>query len=436
MKFSFLTLGCKANQFDTQAMEALVQARGHTLTHEAPDVLVINTCTVTGEADRKCRQAIRRARRQNPDVILAVCGCMAQSDPEGARALGADVVGGAGDRKAFLDAIESCAGHGHGADNAFTEGLSQVIPAHMRGEAFEYLPAGELDGRTRGLLKVQDGCDNYCSYCIIPYVRGHVRSLPPEDAVREAVRLRDRGVRECVVTGIEISSYGRDLPDKPDLVTLTAALCEAAAPMRIHLGSLEPRTADERFCETLKGYVNLCAHFHLSLQSGCDATLARMRRRYTTAGFLRSAALLREAFPNCLLSTDLITGFPGETEEEFAETLAFLERAAFGAVHVFPYSQRRGTPAAAMEQVPKAVREERARRAIAAAARTKHAFLESQVGRVLPVLFEDERDGVWRGHARNYVEVHVPCAGDLHNRECPVRIVAAEDDAVTGAAEE
>ncbi len=426
MKFSFLTLGCKANQFDTQAMEALVQARGHVLTRDAPDVLVINTCTVTGEADRKCRQAIRRARRENPDVILAVCGCMAQSDPDAARALGADVVGGAGDRRAFLDAIEKCC----------ESGFSQVIPTHLRGEGFEYLPAGELDGRTRGLLKIQDGCDNYCAYCIIPYVRGHVRSLPPEDAVAEAVRLRERGVRECVVTGIEISSYGRDLPGRPDLVELTAALCDAAAPMRIHLGSLEPRTVDERFCETLKGYVNLCAHFHLSLQSGCDATLARMRRRYTTADFLRAAERLREAFPGCLLSTDLITGFPGESEAEFAETLAFLEKVSFGAVHVFPYSQRRGTPAAAMEQVPKAVREARARQAIAVAARTKRAFLEAQVGRTLPVLFEDERDGVWRGHARSYVEVHAPSAADLHNRECPVRITAAEDDAVTGVIEE
>ena len=422
MRFSFLTLGCKANQFDTQAMEALVQARGHTLTDTAPDVLVINTCTVTGEADRKCRQTIRRARRENPGVLLAVCGCMAQSDPDAAKALGADVIGGSGSREGFLQAIE----------DHFAGGTDYAPLPHLPGEPFERLPAGEPEGRTRALLKVQDGCDNYCSYCIIPYARGHVRSLPADAAVQEVIRLRDKGTRECVITGIEISSWGRDLEGKPDLVSLTAALCEAAAPMRIHLGSLEPRTADEHFCETLRGYENLCPHFHLSLQSGCDATLKRMRRRYTTAQFAHSAALLRAAFPNCLLSTDLITGFPGETEAEFAETLTFLETVSFGAVHVFPYSERRGTPAAAMEQLPKAVREARARQAIAAAARTKKAFLEAQAGRVLNVLFEDEHDGVWRGHARNYVEVRVPCGENLHNRERLVRILSAQGDWVTG----
>ena len=399
-----------------------MRARGHELADGAPDVLVINTCTVTGEADRKCRQAIRRARRENPDVLLAVCGCMAQTDPEAAKALGADVVGGSGDRRSFLDAIEE----------RFSGASEYELPAHTRGEAFERLPAGELEGRTRALLKVQDGCDNYCAYCIIPYARGHVRSLPPDAAVEEAVRLREKGCRECVVTGIEISSYGRDLPGGPDLVTLTAALAEAAGGMRIHLGSLEPRTVDERFCETLAGYENLCPHFHLSLQSGCDETLRRMRRRYTTAQFLHSVELLRAAFPNCLITTDLITGFPGETEEEFAQTLAFLERAAFGAVHVFPYSERRGTPAAAMEQLPRALREARARTAIAAAARTKQAFLRMQTGRTVPVLFEDVRGGVWRGHARNYVEVLLKSEEDLHNREIPVRLVSAGAENVTG----
>ena len=425
MKFSFLTLGCKANQFDTQAMEAIVQKRGHTLCASAPDVLVVNTCTVTGEADRKCRQAIRRARRENPGVLLAVCGCMAQTDPDAARALGADVIGGSGDRQGFLDAIEK----------KFAGQDGYETPRHPYGEAFEFLPGGELDGRTRALLKVQDGCDNYCTYCIIPYVRGHVRSMSPDAAIAEVRRLRDEGFRECVIAGIEISSYGRDLPGSPDLVTLTDALCRAAGSMRIHLGSLEPRTVDERFCETLRVHENLCPHFHLSLQSGCDATLARMKRRYTTAEFLHSAALLREAFPNCLLSTDLITGFPGETEEEFAETLAFLERVSFGTAHIFPYSERRGTPAAAMPQLEKSVREARAREAIAVTDRTRARFLEAQVGRTLSVLFETEENGVWHGHARNYTEVRVVCGENLHNRECAVRILRAESGFVSGTPE-
>ncbi len=422
MKFSFLTLGCKANQFDTQAMEAIVQKRGHTLCDTAPDVLVVNTCTVTGEADRKCRQTIRRARRENPDVLLAVCGCMAQTDPDAARALGADIIGGSGDRHGFLDAIEE----------RFTGSGGYTVPEHIYGERFEFLPGGELDERTRALLKVQDGCDNYCTYCIIPYARGHMRSMPLSMAVDEVRRLRGEGFRECVITGIEISSYGRDLPGSPDLVTLIDALCKAAGDMRIHLGSLEPRTVDERFCDTLRGHENLCPHFHLSLQSGCDATLARMRRKYTTDAFFRSTELLRAAFPNCLLSTDLITGFPGETDEEFAATLAFLERVSFGVAHVFPYSERRGTPAAAMPQLAKSIREARAREAIAVASRTKARFLASQVGQTLSVLFESAQGGVWHGHARNYVEVSVSCGENLHNCERLVRVTRADEDGVYG----
>ncbi|MEA4822587.1 MAG: tRNA (N(6)-L-threonylcarbamoyladenosine(37)-C(2))-methylthiotransferase MtaB [Clostridiaceae bacterium] len=422
MKFSFLTLGCKANQFDTQAMEAIVQKRGHTLCDTAPDVLVVNTCTVTGEADRKCRQTIRRARRENPEVLLAVCGCMAQTAPDAARMLGADIIGGSGDRHGFLDAIEE----------HFTGSESYAVPEHSFGERFEFLPGGELDERTRALLKVQDGCDNYCTYCIIPYARGHVRSMPLDIALAEVRRLRDEGFRECVITGIEISSYGRDLPGNPDLVTLVDALCKAAGTMRIHLGSLEPRTIDERFCDTLRGHENLCPHFHLSLQSGCDATLARMRRKYRTADFFRSTELLRAAFPNCLLSTDLITGFPGETDEEFAATLAFLELVSFGAAHIFPYSERRSTPAAAMPQLAKSIREARAREAIAVAARTKAHFLASQVGQTLSVLFEAAQDGVWHGHARNYVEVSVLCEEYLHNRELSVYVTRADENGVFG----
>lgn len=424
MNFAFFTLGCKANQFDTQAMETLLRARGHKITGPArADVCVVNTCTVTGEADRKCRQTVRRVRRKHPDAFLAVCGCMCQIDPDAARNLGADVVGGSGDRAGFLDAIERA------YRSRTPEG---TVSAHTRAETFEMLPAGSADGRTRALLKVEDGCDNYCSYCIIPYARGHVRSMPIPDAVRETVRLRNEGFRECVVTGIEISSYGRDLPDTPTLTDLICALCDAAGDMRVHLGSLEPRTVDRSFCEKLSGYANLCPHFHLSLQSGCDATLSRMHRRYTTARFLESVTLLREYFDNCLITTDLITGFPGETEDEFRETLAFLETVRFGTVHIFPYSERTGTTAAALPQLPHAVREERARRASEIAQKTKADFLASQLGRTLDVLFETSGGGVWTGHAQNYVEVYVISDEPLHNVRRPVQVTGVRDDGVTG----
>lgn len=427
MKLQFLTLGCKANQCDTQSMQTLARERGHMICESDPDVLIINTCTVTGEADRKCRQTIRRARRENPSVLLCVGGCLAQINPDVVAELGADVIGGSGNRVEFLDAIE----------RAYSERNTPLNcqEKHIFGERFEFLPGGGLEGRTRALLKVEDGCDNYCTYCIIPYSRGHVRSMPIDDAEREVRRLASAGFSECVITGIEISSYGRDLPGQPDLVTLTERLCRAAGNMRIHLGSLEPRTVDKRFCETLSGFDNLCPHFHPALQSGCDATLSRMKRKYTTARFLETMELLREYFPGCYLTTDLITGFPGETEEEFAETLDFLKKAAFGKAHIFPYSERRGTPAAGMQQIPKAVRAERARIAAGIASETAQAYLNAQIGKTLEVLFEDSDGEHWHGHAKNYVEVNAESKECLHNRILPVRITGVAGDGLCGIIE-
>jgi len=428
MKVAIHTLGCKVNQYETQALERELVARGHTLTpFDAPaDAYIINTCTVTAASDKKSRQAIRQSRARNPDGLVAVCGCYAQTDPDAIAALGVDLVGGTGDRMGFLDRLETLAGTAH----PLTPSVS--VDNALSRRVFEYLPAGGLEGRTRAMLKVEDGCVNFCSYCIIPYARGPIRSLPLAAAVTEVKRLAAEGYREIVLTGIEISSYGLDCRDGTTLIHLVEAVCTAAPALRVRLGSLEPRTVTEDFCARAARLSNLCPHFHLSLQSGCDATLERMNRKYDTARYHESVTLLRTHFDRPAITTDLIVGFPGETGEEFAETLAFLQRCAFSAMHIFPYSRRTGTPAAKMPgQMPNAVKEERSRRAAAVAKEMETAYLQSWLGDTLPVLFEEEKDGLWRGSAPNYVEVRARAAG-LHNMLLEVRITGMEDTFLTG----
>ena len=390
MKYAIVTLGCKVNQFESQAIETLLQSRGHTPASAGDaEAVIVNSCAVTEESGRKSRQALRRLMKENPGAFAAVCGCWSQLSPEDASALGARVVYGSGDRQGFVEAVERAA-------------LARSVDDPFRREKIEALPAGALEGRTRAYLRIEDGCDNFCSYCVIPYARGRVRSMAPAEISAEAARLRDGGFREIVITGIEISSYGKDLRDGTTLADAVAAVSAAAPELRVRLGSLEPGSVTPELCGALADCPGLCPHFHLSLQSGCDRTLAAMRRKYDTAGFERAASLLRERFPGCALTADLIAGFPGETEEDFEATLAFLRRVGFAAMHVFPYSPRPGTPAAEMEQLPRALREERARRARTLAGEMQRAYLAEQVGRSLPVLFETERDGIWQGHSGNY----------------------------------
>ncbi|MBQ7566544.1 MAG: tRNA (N(6)-L-threonylcarbamoyladenosine(37)-C(2))-methylthiotransferase MtaB [Oscillospiraceae bacterium] len=408
MRFAFYTLGCKVNQFETQAMERRVQELGHTVVPfgEPCDCCVVNTCTVTAVSDKKCRAAVRRAKKLSPDTVVGVCGCYAQNDPDVIRALGADVLAGTADRMEFLDLLISA------ADDRQKRETLQPAREHR---AFERLPAGGLAARTRAVLKVEDGCNNFCSYCVIPFARGPVRSLPLAAAVDEARRVCAEGYRELVVTGIEISSWGQDLPEKPQLADLIAAVCASAPQLRIRLGSLEPRTVTLAFCERLAGYNNLCPHFHLSLQSGSDTVLARMRRKYDTARYLESVALLREFFPGCAVTTDVIVGFPGETDEEFAETLAFLDTCGFAACHIFPYSRRPGTAADRMAgQLGNAVKEQRSARAIEAAAKLEDAYLRAMLGRAYDVLWEQPEDGCFAGHTPNYAKVYIRQDG-LHN---------------------
>lgn len=425
MKYIITTLGCKVNQYETQAVETLLMEHGHE--HAAPgesaDAVIVNTCAVTAESGRKSRQAIRRLRDENPGAVLAVCGCYSQLEPDEAESLGARVIFGASDRVKLVEAVERAVAEGEGCRN---------IDEPFKRRAMERLPAGAVSGRTRAMLKIQDGCVNFCTYCIIPYTRGRLCSLPVEDAARETARLDEEGFRELVLTGIEVASYGIDLPGRPGLADVICACAKAAPDMRIRLSSLEPTVITEEFCRRLAGTKKLCRHFHLSLQSGCDKTLKAMNRKYDTAQFYRAAELLREYFPGCALTCDLITGFPGETEKDHAATLEFIRRCAFSDMHIFPYSRRPGTPADKMPgQCQRAVKERRAHEAKLIAQKMKRAFLDASVGAVLPVLFETRDGECFTGHSDTYVLVRAE-GEDLRGKTLDVRITARDGDELVG----
>ncbi len=399
MKYIISTLGCKVNQYEAQAMDAMLKQHGHSpaAPGEQADAIIVNTCAVTAESGRKSRQAIRHLKEENPAAVLAVCGCYSQISAEDVAQLGADVIFGASERTKLVEAVEQAVEKGLGC---------RYIDQPFKRRDFERLPSGAVPGRTRAMLKIQDGCVNFCSYCIIPYTRGRLRSLPVEEAVEEIRKLQAQGYREVVLTGIEVASYGLDLPGRPGLADVVCAVAEAAPEMRIRLSSLEPTVVTEDFCRRLAATGRLCRHFHLSLQSGCDRTLKAMNRKYDTAAFYRSVELLREYFPGCALTCDLITGFPGETEQDHHETLDFIRKCAFEGMHIFPYSRRPGTPADSMPgQLENAVKSRRAHEAQEIAKQMHLDFLRSCVGSRLPVLFETKEDGLWTGHSDSYVLV-------------------------------
>ena len=425
MKFAFYTLGCKTNQYETQAMERILQEKGHEIGHfnEPCDAYVVNTCSVTAVADKKNRAVIRRCRRENPNAIIGVCGCYTQHDPETVRNLGVDVLGGSGRRTEFLDALLDALG-----DREHREQLDNA----MKRREFEVLPAGGLEERTRAMLKVQDGCVNFCTYCIIPYTRGPVRSEPLPQALEQAEELAAKGYREIVVTGIEIASWGVDLPGKPEPAVLIEEICKAVPDLRIRLGSLEPRIVTRDFCERLHIYKNLCPQFHLSMQSGCNTVLKRMHRKYDTDRFYESVTLLREYFPGCAVTTDMIVAFPGETEEEFGESLEFIRKCAFSEMHIFPYSRRPGTPADKMPgQHNNETKENRSRRAIAVAEEMNRAYREGLIGTTQEVLFEEASGEYYTGHALNYERVYA-LGENLHNQVKNVRITGLYQDGILG----
>ena len=425
MKIAFYTLGCKTNQYETQAMERLLCEQGHEICsfEDDCDCYIVNTCSVTAVADKKNRAIIRRCRREHPQAILGVCGCYSQHAAQAVRELEVDVVGGSGGRQQFLEDLLAAA-----QSHTYQEHLDNAL----RRREFEVLPAGGLQERTRAMLKVQDGCTNFCTYCIIPYTRGPIRSAPLETAVAQAKQLEQAGYREIVVTGIEIAGWGKDLPGKPPVWLLIAEICKAVPHLRIRLGSLEPRIVTEEFTAALSGFQNLCPQFHLSMQSGCDTVLARMKRKYTTEEYMESLERLRNAFPGCAITTDMIVGFPGETEEEFEKSLSFIRQCRFADMHIFPYSRRPGTPAAEMPgQLPNAVKEERSRRAIAVAQDMSRCYHQELLGTTQAVLVEGMEGEHSVGHAMNYVKIYIPGAYP-RNEIQTVAVKSLYGDGVTG----
>ena len=423
MIVAFHTLGCKVNQYDSQAMLELFERAGYTAGDfdDVCDIYVVNTCTVTGTGEKKSMQAVRRAQRKNPDAQIVICGCMAQRD--GQKLLdttGARLVLGTAHRGQVVELFEQ----------AMRENTRICAVSDVRRAPFEPLFITHHEGRTRATLKIQEGCDRFCAYCIIPHVRGGIRSRAVEDVREEARRLSEAGYREIVLTGIHLTSYGRDLRDGSTLLSVIRAVHGLPLVERIRLGSLEPVIATREFAGSLAQLPKVCPQFHLALQSGCDSVLKRMRRRYDTAAFRESAAALRAAFPGCALTTDVMSGFPGETEEEHRQSLAFCREMAFSRMHVFPYSEREGTPAAEMEgAVPKPIREERARELIALGRQMAAAYGQSQVGTVRSVLFETCDGEKSAGYTMEYMRCE--CPGALMGQTRDVLVTGYDRDTFT-----
>ena len=424
MKVSVITLGCKVNQYESQAMLAGLQGAGYTACDDISqsDLVIVNSCTVTAMSDRKVRQALRRARRESPKAVVVLTGCMPQAFPETAESLTeADVVLGNSNRSSLIPDIRE-----------FKATQKRVIDIVPHGKAFEQVEVDRFYERTRAFIKIEDGCNRFCSYCIIPYARGRVRSKLPEDLKRELAEIAANGYREVVLTGINLPAYGQDLG--LTLCDAVEAACATEGIDRVRLGSLEPEQLDEPNIARLRCQKKLCPQFHLSLQSGCAATLKRMNRHYTPEEYRKIVANLRAAFPNAAITTDIMVGFPGETDEEFAESLAFEKEIGFAKVHVFIYSRRPGTPAAkAPDQVPHETGEDRSRRMIAAAAGTREAFFLQQIAKTEPVLFEREcGKGVYEGYTENYTPIRAAWGTDLSGRILPVRITEALEDFCIG----
>lgn len=426
MKVTAITLGCKVNQYESQAMLAQLASSGFSVcqTGETADVVLINSCTVTAASDHKVRQTLHRARKSHPDAVIVLTGCMPQAFPEAAQALeDADVVLGNSNRSALASDILRYL--------STRQRVIDIVP-HENGEKFESMQVGSFYERTRAFVKIQDGCNRFCSYCIIPYARGRIRSKPLDELKEELARLGQNGYREVVLTGINLSAYGQELG--LHLCDAVEAACAVPEIKRVRLGSLEPEQLQDDVIARLAKQEKLCPQFHLSLQSGCDATLRRMNRHYDTAEYRRIVNTLRQVFPNAAITTDIMVGFAGETEEEFAASLAFAKEIAFAKVHVFAYSRRPGTVAYNMPgQVSNAEKEKRSHAMIEVTEATRKSFLEKQVGLIQPVLLEQQAEpGIWEGYTPNYTPVHLASEEDLAGKILSVRLTGCQGDFCMG----
>ena len=422
------TLGCKVNTYESEGVKKQFENNGYTAVDfdEYADVYVINTCTVTHLGDRKSRQMIRRTKQINPEGILVVMGCYAQVSPgDVAKIKEVDIIIGTDKKSRVYDAVEEYIKN--------KEKLNLVCDISKKID-FEELQVESYEARTRAILKIQDGCNNFCSYCIIPYARGRIRSRSLENAVSEAKRLAEHGFSEIVLVGIHLASYGKDTSES--LIELLSRINDIEGIRRIRMGSLEPTLFDEEFTQEIKKLKKICRHFHLSLQSGCDETLKRMNRKYVTEDYRKSVRRIKEAFPNSAITTDIMVGFPGETDEEFENTMKFCEEISFAEAHIFKYSVRKGTKAEKMEnQIPPEIKEERSKKLIALTNKTHTEFLKSHIGKIQEVLFEREYKGIkgiYEGKTDNYITVIAKSDKDISGEFKNVKIISVKDGIAEG----
>ena len=408
---AFITLGCKVNQYETNAMtQQFIENDYEVVDHtQKADIYIVNTCTVTNMSDRKSRQMLRRVKELNEEAVVVACGCYAQVAKEELEKIKEiNLVLGNNEKKDIVQYVEKY--------------IKSKIPEVQTEDVMhqkDFVEFGDITftEKTRAVIKIQDGCDRFCSYCIIPYARGRVRSRKPEHILSEIRKIAKEGIQEVVITGIHIASYGKDFKKQYGLIDLLEEMNEIEGIERIRLGSIEPLLITEAFVNRLEKLTKVCHQFHLSLQSGCDETLKRMNRRYTTEQFKEIAHLLRKNFSDAVLTTDIIVGFPGESEEEFKTTYKFLEEIKFYKMHIFKYSPRKGTKAEKMEnQVDGNKKEERSKKLIELSNKNEKEYNQKYIGQEVEVLFEEEKNGVWQGHTKNYILAHYKTSENVENK--------------------
>ena len=423
-KVAFVSLGCKVNQYETNAMSQEFIAAGYRVVEfdDVADIYIVNTCTVTNIADRKSRQMLRRVKEINPEAVLVATGCYAQVGKEELEKIeDIDLIIGNNEKKDIVEIIEN-----------YQNEKNAIITDVMHQKEYVEFGTTTYTEKTRAVVKIQDGCDRFCSYCIIPYARGRVRSRKLENIVAEVEQIVDNGIQEIVITGIHIASYGKDFNYEVTMIDLLEALNRIEGLKRIRLGSIEPTIITEEFVNRLSKLEKVCDHFHLSLQSGCDETLKRMNRRYTCEEFENGTKLLRKAFPNAALTTDVIVGFPGETEEEFNKTYEFLKRIAFYKMHVFKYSQRKGTKAAVMpNQVDGTIKDKRSKALLELSDENEEMYNSKYVGKTVEVLFEEKDGDFYKGHTTNYIEVFAK-GENLENQILEVKVKESNKEKLVG----
>ena len=420
---AFITLGCKVNQYETNAMTQQFIEKGYKVVDhtQKADIYIVNTCTVTNMSDRKSRQMLRRVKELNKEAVVVACGCYAQIAKEELEKIKEiNLVLGNNEKKDIVQKVKKY--------------IKSKIPEVQTEDVMhqkDFVEFGDITftEKTRAVIKIQDGCDRFCSYCIIPYARGRVRSRKPEHILSEIRKIAKEGIQEVVITGIHIASYGKEFKEQYGLIDLLEEMNEIEGIERIRLGSIEPLLITEAFVNRLEKLTKVCHQFHLSLQSGCDETLKRMNRRYTTEQFKDIVALLRNKFEDVILTTDIIVGFPGESEEEFEKTYTFLKEIKFYKMHVFKYSPRKGTKAAVMpNQIDGNKKEERSRKLIELSNQNEKAYNQNYIGKEVEILFEEEKNGIWQGHTKNYILAHYKTEKNIENRIMKLQCIEAEEE--------